>query len=357
MEIPVVPKSNSRSGVAPVPSSLETGELALNTGDGKLYAKLANGAVRQVKAIDDRVIAGVTSVNGQTGDVRIETASGGVTSVNGQTGDVTVASGVTSVNGQTGDVTVASGVTSVNGQTGDVTIEVGGGGGSGVTSFNGLTGAITYTPPVTSVNGLTGAVNIDTGVTRITDAVAGSLQGEVSFNGLLAPYIQDKPSLASGTWTPLPLYLGSLQNISTGGFSYQSYGAWQWLGSTNGLDLVSLQGRITITGLPASPGSDDILVGGLPYTADPTDSLAVTRMYPATLYLNSLLNNTDLEDGTPANSKNYVPHAGFLRGNDSLIRILVRDPASASGFSVRLNTGMLAVNSLISFSLIYQRNQ
>ena len=49
---------------------------------------------------------------------------GGVTSVNGQTGDVIITFPVTSVNGQTGDVIISAGVTSVNGQTGDVTLTI-----------------------------------------------------------------------------------------------------------------------------------------------------------------------------------------------------------------------------------------
>lgn len=57
-------------------------------------------------------ITGVSSYNGQTGDVA------GVSYFNGQSGAVT---GVSSYNGQTGPVT---GVSSVNGQTGDVTINL-----------------------------------------------------------------------------------------------------------------------------------------------------------------------------------------------------------------------------------------
>jgi len=45
-------------------------------------------------------------------------------------------------------------VTSVNGTTGDITID------TGVLSFNGATGDITYNAPVTSVNGATGAVTV-----------------------------------------------------------------------------------------------------------------------------------------------------------------------------------------------------
>lgn len=50
--------------------------------------------------------------------------SGGVSSVNGQTGDVIITFPVTSVNGQTGDVVISAGVTSVNGQTGDVVLTI-----------------------------------------------------------------------------------------------------------------------------------------------------------------------------------------------------------------------------------------
>ena len=153
----------------------------------------------------------VTSVNGQTGAVTIDT---GVTSFNGATGVVTYTAPVTSVNGMTGAVTIQGNikpdwdatvgsdaeilnkpdlsnfltietqsnwnetntlsaayiqnkptiVTSVNGMTGAVTIN------HPVTSVNGMTGVVTINHPVTSVNGMTGAVTItipttSTGVT------------------------------------------------------------------------------------------------------------------------------------------------------------------------------------------------
>ena len=82
----------------------------------------------------------------------------GVTSFNGQTGDVTYtapAPPVTSVNGATGAVTIP-----VPTKTSDLTNDSGFITNAGVTSFNGAAGAITYTAPVTSVNGSTGAVTV-----------------------------------------------------------------------------------------------------------------------------------------------------------------------------------------------------
>jgi len=121
--------------------------------------------------------AGVISFNGQTGAI---TYTAPVTSVNGQTGAVTIDTGVTSFNGQTGAVTYTAPVTSVNGQTGAVTID------TGVTSFNGSTGAINYSAPVTSVNGQTGIVNlsIPTKTSDITnDSGFITDAGVTSFNG------------------------------------------------------------------------------------------------------------------------------------------------------------------------------
>lgn len=115
----------------------------------------------------------VTSVNGERGDVTVESggsvpenvitrdniAQNAVTSFNGATGAVT---GVSSVNGQTGAVTVP--LVPSNVITGDNIAE------QAVTSFNGQKGAVNYTPPVTSVNGMTG--NVYTPIYRSTDAGA-----------------------------------------------------------------------------------------------------------------------------------------------------------------------------------------
>ena len=44
----IIVKNNPNAGVSPDPSELSVGELAINTGDGKLYTKLASGAIAQV---------------------------------------------------------------------------------------------------------------------------------------------------------------------------------------------------------------------------------------------------------------------------------------------------------------------
>lgn len=101
----------------------------------------------------------VTSVNGEKGDVTVE--SGGSVPDNVITTDNITQNAVTSFNGTKGDVT---GVSSVNGQTGAVMVpEVPSDlitgdniAGQAVTSFNGQVGPVSYTPPVLSVNGLTG---------------------------------------------------------------------------------------------------------------------------------------------------------------------------------------------------------
>ena len=184
----------------------------LNNNDpawGDMYVRTFNG-----KAGD---VVGVSSVNGQTGDVTLQ-AGGAVESVNGKTGDVTLTGDdislsvsddqsisdvigtlygpdnappypVTSVNTKTGavevkgsdisvsdnnDETVAAElakkydatnpppypVTSVNGQTGDVEISAGGG---AVDSVNGKTGAVLLTASdINATAGGTVQQNIDT---------------------------------------------------------------------------------------------------------------------------------------------------------------------------------------------------
>ena len=76
--------------------------------------------------------------------------SAGVSSWNGETGDVTYTPPVTSVNGQTGDVVLSADVASVNGKTGEVVLNA-----SDV-------GALpdSYAAPVSSVNSKTGAVTL-----------------------------------------------------------------------------------------------------------------------------------------------------------------------------------------------------
>lgn len=53
MSVAIVPKSSSQAGYAPLVGELQTGEIALNTGDGALYAKLANGTVVRLNPAAD----------------------------------------------------------------------------------------------------------------------------------------------------------------------------------------------------------------------------------------------------------------------------------------------------------------
>lgn len=48
--LPVVPKSSSQPGMQPTPQELAAAELALNAGDGILYARMADGTVLPVRA-------------------------------------------------------------------------------------------------------------------------------------------------------------------------------------------------------------------------------------------------------------------------------------------------------------------
>lgn len=114
------------------------------------------------------------------------------TATNSVLGGVKTGSNITNTNGTisitSSNVTNALGytplktapVTKVNGQTGEVTID------TGVTSFNGSKGAVTYTAPVTSVNGKTGAVTVDVGVKTVNNVApdaSGNVTIEVSGGG------------------------------------------------------------------------------------------------------------------------------------------------------------------------------
>jgi pyruvate-formate lyase len=48
----IVLKQNSTAGLMPVASELAIGEPALNTADGKLYSKMADGTVRPIAGSD-----------------------------------------------------------------------------------------------------------------------------------------------------------------------------------------------------------------------------------------------------------------------------------------------------------------
>lgn len=141
--------------------------------------------------LNDVFVAGVTSWNGQTGDVtytpptvptktsQLQNDSGFVTSadVPSKTSDLVNDSGfltsaVTSFNGQTGAVTYTAPVTSVNGQTGSVTVTVP----TQTSQLQNDSGYITSAgAPVQSVNGQTGAVVTPTySLDKHTDTVIGT---------------------------------------------------------------------------------------------------------------------------------------------------------------------------------------
>ena len=110
----------------------------------------------------------VSSVNGQTGNVKFDFP---VSSVNGLSGNIIIDFPVSSVNGKTGNVLLKTSdipnnsgyittndipVSSVNGQTGNVKFDF------PVSSVNGLTGHVKINFPVSSVNGKTGNVILKT---------------------------------------------------------------------------------------------------------------------------------------------------------------------------------------------------
>lgn len=63
MPVRIIPKRNAAPSVVPQPDELEEGEIALNTYDGALFAKLVSGEVRRLNSdsgdtsIEDRIAA------------------------------------------------------------------------------------------------------------------------------------------------------------------------------------------------------------------------------------------------------------------------------------------------------------
>jgi hypothetical protein len=68
-------KRNSTPGATPGAGTLVTGELAINTADGKLFTKKENGTVVEIGAGGD----GITSVVGTSGEINVSTSGSTVT--------------------------------------------------------------------------------------------------------------------------------------------------------------------------------------------------------------------------------------------------------------------------------------
>lgn len=160
----------------------------------------------------------VRSVNGQTGDV-IVSGGGAVDSVNGKTGAVIIGIDdlaglaaaladkysatnpppypVTSVNGLTGDIEINTGVLSINGKRGNILLLA-------IGDIQGLQSALdakysaSNVPPypVTSVNGQTGAVTLTN---------FGSASVQLTFDGENACHLFTPPS-GMNTLTPFALF-------------------------------------------------------------------------------------------------------------------------------------------------------
>jgi hypothetical protein len=114
----IITKNSQTASAVPSAASLEVGELAVNTADGKLYTEHTGGVVKQVGGNTQTISAGT-----------------GISVTNPSSTNPTITNtGVTSVAAGTG--------ISVSASTGGVTISASGG---GVTSLNGQTGAITNT--------------------------------------------------------------------------------------------------------------------------------------------------------------------------------------------------------------------
>lgn len=136
----IITKNSQTASAVPSAASLEVGELAVNTADGKLYTEHTGGVVKEI--IPSTVVDG--------GITAAKIATGAVTADKIGTSAVTTAK-IADAN-VTGAKLENSGVTAGTYTTATVTVDAKGritsassGSGGGVTSLNGQTGAITNT--------------------------------------------------------------------------------------------------------------------------------------------------------------------------------------------------------------------
>jgi hypothetical protein len=126
----IITKNSQTASAVPAASSLEVGELAVNTADGKLYTEHTGGVVKEI----------IPSTVSNGGITEAKIASNAVTEAKIADGAVTTnklsSTGVTAGTYTTATVTVDA--------KGRITSAASGSGG-GVTSLNGQTGAITNT--------------------------------------------------------------------------------------------------------------------------------------------------------------------------------------------------------------------
>jgi hypothetical protein len=142
----IITKNSQTASAVPAASSLEVGELAVNTADGKLYTEHTGGVVKQVGGNTQTISAGT-----------------GISVTNPSSTNPTITNtGVTSVAAGTG--------ISVSASTGGVTISASGG---GVTSLNGQTGAITTTT-FGNIGSVVYGLNVSTSNYKPGDTISGS---------------------------------------------------------------------------------------------------------------------------------------------------------------------------------------
>jgi hypothetical protein len=111
----IITKNSQTASAVPSAASLEVGELAVNTADGKLYTEHTGGVVKQVGGNTQTISAGTGISVTNPSSTNPTITNTGVTSVAAGTG--------ISVSASTGGVTISAsgGVTSLNGQTGAIT--------------------------------------------------------------------------------------------------------------------------------------------------------------------------------------------------------------------------------------------
>lgn len=210
---PIQPYYSTTASTVPLAANMVTGELALNTYDGKLYFKNSSG-----------VVTLLASTATSTAVTSISFGSTGLTPSTATTGVVTVAGTLVAVNGgtgqssyATGDLLYASSTTALSRLAAGTSGQILTSSGAGAPTWTTVTGTGTVTTlSVVSANGFTGTVANPTTTPAITltTSINGILKGNgTAISAATAGTDYAVPSTAS-TWTATQTFNGSTSSAA-----------------------------------------------------------------------------------------------------------------------------------------------